>query len=194
MFFTSNTRLHRSGLRCCVRMCNNTKLHWGPCKHWCWMSEDGMQIDQVGTSYPCLMHSCYNNSSSCWASPVQLYWTSLSSCCSCKGTWKWTCLVLILQVLMLSDVFIGDIKPEALPGCVSQALGLNYLAAFETQPNPVRGIVHNTKNNTLRVLVTFPVSACGRSVATHFILAKGALVCILRCRFWMHCNLQNVPS
>ena len=72
------------------------------------------------------------------------------------------------------DVLISDVTPEDLPGRISQALGVEYLAALETIPNPVSGIVFNTLNTTLRVLVTLPVSAGGKSVATHFIFDTGA--------------------
>jgi len=72
------------------------------------------------------------------------------------------------------DVLISDIKPEDLPGHISATLGTPYLAEMEIQPNPIRGSVMSTKANKLRVLVTLPVSARGRSVATHFILDTGA--------------------
>ncbi len=39
---------------------------------------------------------------------------------------------------------------------------------------PVNGVVFKTRINTLRVLVTLPVSARGRSVAVHFIIDTGA--------------------
>ncbi|KAL3159618.1 hypothetical protein ABBQ38_010028 [Trebouxia sp. C0009 RCD-2024] len=67
------------------------------------------------------------------------------------------------------DVLISDVKPEDLPGRISQALGVQYLAEMQSRPTPVSGIVFNTKNSTLRVLVTLPVSVRGRSVAVHFI-------------------------
>lgn len=72
------------------------------------------------------------------------------------------------------DVLISDVKPEDLPGCISQALGVQYLAEMQSRPTPVNGIVFNTKSRTLRVLVTLPVSARGRSVAVHFIFDTGA--------------------
>ena len=69
------------------------------------------------------------------------------------------------------DVLISDVQPEDLPGKISTALGTDYLADMGTIPNPVTGIVFNTKDDKLRVLFTLPVSAParGRSVATHFI-------------------------
>ncbi len=72
------------------------------------------------------------------------------------------------------DVLISDVKPEDLPGRISQALGVQYLDDMQSRPSPVNGIVFNTKINTLRVLVTLPVSALGRSVAVHFIFDTGA--------------------
>ena len=72
------------------------------------------------------------------------------------------------------DVLISDVKPEDLPGRISTALQTPYLAQMETRANPVNGIVFNTKNVKLRVLVTLPVSARGRSVAAHFIFETGA--------------------
>jgi hypothetical protein len=71
------------------------------------------------------------------------------------------------------EVLISDVKPKDLPGRISQAMGIPYLADMETRPNPVKGIV-NTKDDKLRVLVTLPVSAHGKSVATHFIFDTGA--------------------
>ena len=47
------------------------------------------------------------------------------------------------------DVLNGDVKPEDLPGRISQALGIQYLAALETRSNPVKGIMFNTTGNTL---------------------------------------------
>ncbi len=72
------------------------------------------------------------------------------------------------------DALNSDVKPEDLPGRISQALGVQYLADMQSRPTPVNGIVFNTKNSTLRVLVTLPVSARGRSVAVHFIFDTGA--------------------
>lgn len=72
------------------------------------------------------------------------------------------------------DVLISDVKPEDLPSRISQALGVQYLAEMQSRPTPVNGIVFNTKSSTLRVLVTLPVSARGRSVAVHFIFNTGA--------------------
>ena len=72
------------------------------------------------------------------------------------------------------DVLISDVKPEDLPGRISVALQTPYLADMETRANPVNGIVFNTRDVKLRVLVTLPVSARGRSVAAHFILHTGA--------------------
>ncbi len=72
------------------------------------------------------------------------------------------------------DVLISNVKPEDLPGRRSQALGVQYLDDMQSRPSPVNGIVFNTKFNTLRVLVTLPVSARGRSVAIHFIFDTGA--------------------
>ncbi len=72
------------------------------------------------------------------------------------------------------DVLISDVQPEDLPGKISKALGTDYLADIGTIPNPVTGIVFKTKDDKLRVLFTLPVSARGRSVATHFIFDTGA--------------------
>lgn len=74
----------------------------------------------------------------------------------------------------LLDVLISDVKPEDLPECISGALGIPYLAHKEVEPDPVEGIVYTTQGNTLRVLVTLPLSSRGRSVATHFIFDTGA--------------------
>jgi len=68
----------------------------------------------------------------------------------------------------------ADIKPEDVPGRVSQALGVQYLDDMQSRPNPFNGVVFKTRINTLRVLVTLPVSAHGRSVAVHFIIDTGA--------------------
>lgn len=72
------------------------------------------------------------------------------------------------------DVLISDVKPADLPERISQALRIPYLANMEPRPSPVPGIVFNTRDDKLRVLVTLPVSARGRSVATHFICDTGA--------------------
>lgn len=72
------------------------------------------------------------------------------------------------------DVLISDVKPGDLPNRVSQALGTPYLADMECKAGPVNGIVWNSKGSTSRVLVTLPVAARGRSVATHFIFDTGA--------------------
>jgi len=66
------------------------------------------------------------------------------------------------------DALNSDVKPEDLPGRISQALGVQYLADMQSRPTPVNGIVFNTKNSTLRVLVTLPV------FAVHFIFDTGA--------------------
>lgn len=72
------------------------------------------------------------------------------------------------------DVLISDVQPEDLPGRISQALGTQYLEEMEVMPNPVRGIVFNTRAHHLRVLLTLPVSARGKNVAAHFIFDTGA--------------------
>lgn len=72
------------------------------------------------------------------------------------------------------DVLISDVKPENLPGRISTALGVQYLAPVHSMPNPVKGIVFNTKESTMRVLVMLPVAANNRSVATHFIFDTSA--------------------
>ncbi|MCJ1467068.1 hypothetical protein MMC07_005690 [Pseudocyphellaria aurata] len=73
------------------------------------------------------------------------------------------------------DVLNSDVKPEHLPGRISEALQIPYLAAMEARPSPIKGIIFNTRDAKLRVLVSLPVSARGRSVAAHFILDTGAL-------------------
>ena len=72
------------------------------------------------------------------------------------------------------DVLISDVKPEDLPGRVSQALGVPYLSGMQVRANAVEGVIVNTKGSKLRALVTLPVSARGQSVATHFIFCTGA--------------------
>ncbi|KAK9789017.1 hypothetical protein WJX73_008325 [Symbiochloris irregularis] len=72
------------------------------------------------------------------------------------------------------DELISDVKPEDLPRRISEALQIIYLDQMETRANPVNGIVFNTRDVKLCVLVTLPVSARGRSVAAHFILDTGA--------------------
>ena len=89
------------------------------------------------------------------------------------------------------DVLISDVKPEDLPGRISVALQTPYLADMETRANPFNSIVFNTMDMKMRVLFTLPVSARGRSVATHFILVTGALLYKLRCQCWMHQSFQR---
>lgn len=72
------------------------------------------------------------------------------------------------------DVLLSDVKPEDLPCGISHALGTPYLSEMATRQEPVKGIVYNTKDTTLRVLVTLPVSMRERSLATHFIFDTGA--------------------
>ena len=75
-----------------------------------------------------------------------------------------------------SDVLFkkfSDVSPEDLKGRISEELNVQYLSPMECVPSPVAGIVSITRANKLRVLVTLPVSARDRSVATHFILATG---------------------
>ncbi|KAK9810892.1 hypothetical protein WJX73_005903 [Symbiochloris irregularis] len=72
------------------------------------------------------------------------------------------------------DVLISDVKPEDLPRRISEALHVPYLEPMAIRANPVSGVVYNTKAAKQRVLVTLPVSARGRSVATHFIFDTGA--------------------
>eukprot|EP00955_Chlamydomonas_euryale_P050392 354546-Chlamydomonas_euryale.AAC.2 len=74
------------------------------------------------------------------------------------------------------DVRISDVQPEDLPGRLSSILGTQYLSPVQdtTHQSSVRGAIINTKNTTLRILVTLPVSIRGKSVATHFIFDTGA--------------------
>ena len=72
------------------------------------------------------------------------------------------------------DVLINDVKPEDLPGRISQALQTQYLSKMPTKPGSVHGKVVNTKDATMRVLITLPVSIRTESVATHFIFDTGA--------------------
>lgn len=72
------------------------------------------------------------------------------------------------------DVLFSDVQPKDIPGVISQALGTSYLQEMPVKPNPVHGIVFNTRAHHLRVLVTLPVSARGKTVATHFIFDTGA--------------------
>ena len=92
------------------------------------------------------------------------------------------------------DLRISDVKPEDLPGRISQALGVQYLADMPSQSTPVNGIGFNTRNSTLRVLVTLPVSARGQSVAVHFILTRAHHAHILPSLCWMHSTFQKNPS
>ncbi len=72
------------------------------------------------------------------------------------------------------DVLISDVKPEDLPGRISEALLTQYLSDMPTKSGSVHGKVVNTKGTTLRVLITLPVSMRAKSVATHFIFDTGA--------------------
>ncbi|GAX78565.1 hypothetical protein CEUSTIGMA_g6005.t1 [Chlamydomonas eustigma] len=72
------------------------------------------------------------------------------------------------------DVLISDVKPDDLPLRISEALETQYLSEMATRQGPVKGIIYNTKDTTLRVLVTLPVSMRGKSLATHFIFDTGA--------------------
>lgn len=51
------------------------------------------------------------------------------------------------------DVLISDVKPADLPLNISVALGIPYLSELATRQSPVKGVVFNTKDTTLRVLV-----------------------------------------
>lgn len=72
------------------------------------------------------------------------------------------------------DVLISDIKPEDLPGRISEALETQYLSEMPIQSGSVHGKVVNTRDTTLRVLITLPVSMRSKSVATHFIFDTNA--------------------
>eukprot|EP00798_Chlamydomonas_sp_ICE-L_P013469 gene13469-19327_t len=72
------------------------------------------------------------------------------------------------------NVLISDVKPEDLPFKISKALGKDYLSEMATCSGSVHGIVCNTKEDKLRVLVSLPVCIRGKSVATHFIFDTGA--------------------
>jgi hypothetical protein len=72
------------------------------------------------------------------------------------------------------DVLISDVKPEDLPGRISEALQTQYLSEMPTKSGSVHGKVVNTKDATLRVLITLPVSMRAKSLATHFIFDTGA--------------------
>eukprot|EP00798_Chlamydomonas_sp_ICE-L_P000231 gene231-3997_t len=72
------------------------------------------------------------------------------------------------------NVLISDVKPEDLPFKISKALGKDYLSEMATRSGSVHGIVCNTKEDKLRVLVSLPVCMRGKSVATHFIFDTGA--------------------
>ncbi|GAX85490.1 hypothetical protein CEUSTIGMA_g12906.t1 [Chlamydomonas eustigma] len=59
------------------------------------------------------------------------------------------------------DVLISDVKLDDLPLRISEALETQYLSKMATRQGPVKGIIYNTKDTTLRVLVTLPVSMRG---------------------------------
>lgn len=91
------------------------------------------------------------------------------------------------------DVLISDVKPEDLPGRISQALGIQYLSEMQSRPTPVNGIVFNTKSTACAGNDPC-VCAWSECRSTLYLLTRAHHAHMLPCLCWKHSAFQKYPS
>jgi hypothetical protein len=69
----------------------------------------------------------------------------------------------------ITDITANDLRTQ-----VSETLGIQYLSPTDPMYKSIAGKIFHTGGSVLRCIVTLPVTAGGKSVATHFIFDTGS--------------------